>query len=293
MIEQHREIDDAAPIVLPEQHDRQRRRLVRLQQGEDLEHLIHGSETARKDRQRIGPHRKMHLAHGKVVKLEGQFGRRESIGILLHRQADIEADGGRAHIGSSTASCLHDPGSSAGGDHIVTHSLVFDQGATAQRRNAAEFARLFVVAGKLQPPPGELLLGLAARGAHFRFGFLTRRNPRAAEAYDRRADSRIAQSQLRLFVFQRKTYAAQLVAKEKIRVLHRKDVALGLALKMVGLGGSRIWRNNALRGQGHRCACRLFSGRFRLNDGWPLRERRLVLLFCSPCHDGYVLPPLG
>ena len=72
-----------------------------------------------KDGKRIGPHRQMHLAHGKIVKAEGQLRRRIRIGLLLSRQADIETNAGRRGIAGATVRGFHNAGTAAGSDDVV------------------------------------------------------------------------------------------------------------------------------------------------------------------------------
>ncbi len=67
--------------------------LPRLRQGEQLEHLVQGAESAGKDHQCLGQIREPELAHEKVVELEVQAGRDVGVGHLLEGQFDVEADG--------------------------------------------------------------------------------------------------------------------------------------------------------------------------------------------------------
>ncbi|MNL83427.1 hypothetical protein D3C87_2110730 [compost metagenome] len=58
----------------------------------------------------------MHFAQGKVVELEAQLGRDETVAVLLMRQGDVHADVGHAHIMGAAVGGFHDAGAAAGAD---------------------------------------------------------------------------------------------------------------------------------------------------------------------------------
>ena len=72
--------------------------------------------AAGKGDQRPRPLQEMQLAQGEIVELEAQFRRDIGIGILLVRQADVEADALRADVEGAAIGRLHDARSAAGDD---------------------------------------------------------------------------------------------------------------------------------------------------------------------------------
>ncbi len=69
------------------------RQLLRLYQRQDLEKLVHRSESARKDHQRLRQIGEPELAHEEVMEFEVQFVRDVRIRPLLERQTDVQTDG--------------------------------------------------------------------------------------------------------------------------------------------------------------------------------------------------------
>src|SRR5690606_34356842 len=87
-------------------------------------------------------------AHGEVVELERQFGRRPRVRELLVRQGDVEADGRRPGLVRALVGGLHDARSAARGDDVVARLARFaPEGAAAFGGDAAELARLLVPIG--------------------------------------------------------------------------------------------------------------------------------------------------
>src|SRR5215471_4029189 len=82
-VDQEPDIEDATPVVFSDQHNRHRLDLAGLNQGQDLEQLVHRAKAARESDQRLRAQQQMHLAQREVVKSKTQVWRNVGIGILL------------------------------------------------------------------------------------------------------------------------------------------------------------------------------------------------------------------
>lgn len=103
----------------------------------------------------------------------------------------------------------------------------------AHRYDAGELARPLVVRRQSHQPvdPG------ARRSCQFQgFDLLGRRDARAAEHHDRRADAGLTQCLFRFRVFECKAQRAHLVRQKEGLVIDRKQVALRGALGAVVIG---------------------------------------------------------
>ena len=138
------EVDDLAPVLVIQQHDRNSMHFHRLHQGENLEQFVQGAKPAGKDDQRVRPHGEVEFADREIVELKGQFGRRVGVWLLFHRQSDVEADARGADFQSATVGRFHDSRTAACRDDIVAHAAVCVQRAAALRRDAAEAPRFLV-----------------------------------------------------------------------------------------------------------------------------------------------------
>ena len=86
-LEQHRLPDpaqQAAPVLLPDQHDRHRRDLLGLDQRQRLEHLVHRPEAAGEVDERGRVLHEVELAHEEVAEVQRDVLVR--VGLLLLRQ---------------------------------------------------------------------------------------------------------------------------------------------------------------------------------------------------------------
>ena len=89
---QELEVDDLLPVLAAEEDDRDVLHAAGLAQRERLEQFVERAEAAGKHDQGLRPQQEVQLPHGEVVELEAQFGRDVGIGLLLVRQADVQAD---------------------------------------------------------------------------------------------------------------------------------------------------------------------------------------------------------
>src|SRR5690242_4051260 len=124
------EIDDLAPIVPIHHHHRHLVHLHGLHECQNLEQFIESTEAAGKYYQRVGPHREVKLAHGKIVKLEGQFRCAIGVWLLLPRQPNIKSDAGSADFHRAAICGLHDSWTTASGDNVVAYIAVWVECAT-------------------------------------------------------------------------------------------------------------------------------------------------------------------
>jgi len=135
-------VDQAAPVVAAQEHDRELDDLVGLDQGERLPELVHGAEAAGEDHEPARVADEHDLANEEVVEVE----RDVAVGVagLLVRQLDREADRQRAGVPSAAVGRLHQAGAAARDDR---HARLADR--------ASDLAGELVVG----------VVGLRARGA--------------------------------------------------------------------------------------------------------------------------------
>jgi len=118
ILDQRLEIYDFLPELRAVQDDHDLlRQLLGLHQRQDLEKLVHRSESARKDHQRLRQISEPELAHEEVMELEIQFIRDIRIRVLLVRKTDVQSDGLASRIRSPAIGRLHDSRTAAGADH--------------------------------------------------------------------------------------------------------------------------------------------------------------------------------
>lgn len=134
------------PIRFVDQEHGNGGHLVGLNQSEQFEHLIERAESARKNDECIGPHRKVEFAYCEIVKLESEIGRRIRVRLLLHRKPYIESYGRRADIRSTSVRGFHNAGAAARRDHIVANPTMGDERSAALRRDAPEAPCFFIPA---------------------------------------------------------------------------------------------------------------------------------------------------
>src|SRR5215813_2959276 len=112
--------------------------------GQELEELVKRTESSWKNHKRVCSHREMKLPHGEVVEEKRQVWRRIAIWLLLVREPNIESYRGRTGFGRSAICRLHDAGTTASGDDIITQPIACNQGATPLGCEATKAPRLLV-----------------------------------------------------------------------------------------------------------------------------------------------------
>src|SRR6185295_10913395 len=110
--------------------------LAGLDQGQDLEELIHGPETARHDDDRRGIAQEHHLADEEIVEIHRPVD--VGIGLLLERKLDIASDRPATRLMGASVSGLHDAGTPTGND-----------GKTLFGKAESEFAGRLIIRGVL------------------------------------------------------------------------------------------------------------------------------------------------
>src|SRR5258707_9347572 len=96
--------------------------LARLGQGKDFKQLVQGAKTSGKNHQRLGQVGEPVFTHEEVVKLKIQLGSNVRVGVLLKRQADVEANGFASALAGPAVGGFHNARAAAGGDHKTVAS---------------------------------------------------------------------------------------------------------------------------------------------------------------------------
>ena len=139
--------------------------LVRLDQGEELPHLVHGSKAAGEDDQGLGGLRKPEFTHEEVAKNHAQLRGDVWVGRLLHRQHDIESDGFAARLARPAIRSFHNAGSPARTNHEKPRAVV--ECPSPLSGQSRELAGVFVVARHVNVHAGALDLSQRRRVGTF------------------------------------------------------------------------------------------------------------------------------
>ena len=176
----------------------------------------------------------MHLADGKVVKVERQVRRDIGVRGLFVRQDNVQADRLATRISGATVPGLHHPRPATGHDDILT-PVGFKAALGHDAGKAARFVIVVRQVGQRLGPCGAALF----RG----------RYPRAAEHDDGGFDPPFVHDQLRLQKFKLQPHRAQFLTRQEIAVGKGKAIGRGPGLWRVGdaLGGGDILHTVAER----------------------------------------------
>src|SRR5215211_4750115 len=107
-------VDQAAPVVTSDQHDREVEHLARLDQRERLEQLVERPEPTRQHHEAARVAHEHDLAREEVV--EGQPELDVGVHALLEGQLDLEPDRERVPLERAAVGCLHRPRAAARDD---------------------------------------------------------------------------------------------------------------------------------------------------------------------------------
>src|SRR5262245_48093900 len=114
-------VENFIPIWSAEQHNRHCfTRLLRLNQCQHFEELVHCAKAARKDNQGLRKIDKPEFAHEEIVEVENQLRGYITIYTLLVWQLNIHAHRLATGKGGSTIGGLHHPARATGTDDEVT-----------------------------------------------------------------------------------------------------------------------------------------------------------------------------
>ena len=212
-------VDHRLPPAAPEQQERDRLHPLGLDQRQAFKHLIQRAKAAGKDAHRRRAHQEMHLANGKVVKVERQVRRDILVRRLLMRQNDVEPNRLAPRLGRTTIARLHHTGATAGDDHVLLA------------------VRLHAAFGHQPRKPPRLVVIARQLGQHRGLGavpMFRRRNPCAAKQHNRGFDPALIHHQLRLQKLQLQPHRAQLFAGHEIGVGKGQTIGRGTGLRGVG-----------------------------------------------------------
>ena len=113
LAERHERIPERAAV----EDDGDGLELSSLEERDDLEELVHRAEASREEHEHFGRIRERDLACKE--KVEGNGVRGVRVVMLLHRQADRDADGFAARLVRAAVAGLHDAGASACDDGVA------------------------------------------------------------------------------------------------------------------------------------------------------------------------------
>ena len=121
-----------------------------MRECQHFKQFIKSPEATWENRQRIGAHGKMHLAHGEVMEAKGQRRGGPGIGRLFMRQGDVEANGRRPAFGSAAIGRCHDSRPATRCNHIIPRRARCGERTAAHGDNSGEGARILIKAGTIQ-----------------------------------------------------------------------------------------------------------------------------------------------
>src|SRR6185437_16813488 len=124
ILHQRVEVHDLLPEIRTIKHDRDLlRQLLRLHKSQNLEQLVHGSESARENHEGLRQISEPELAHEEVMEFKAQLGRNVRVRKLFERQPDIESDGLAACFVSPTIGRFHNARAAPGTYHETVRPL--------------------------------------------------------------------------------------------------------------------------------------------------------------------------
>ena len=238
------EVDDLRPILTAEEDDRNRLHAVGLAEGEGLEHLVEGAESAGEEDHGRRAEDEVKLPQREVLELEAEVGGDEGIGLLLGRELDVEPDRLAADVEGPAVGGFHDPRPAAGDDDEIpgVFALVVD------RHEPGKLPRRVVVVAAGEELLGPLHVALQPRGVGIALrgpsglgepalGGTALDDLRAPEDDHRRMDPVFLEGELRFVELQKHPHAAGLGA------LHEETVVLREAVARAGEDRLHVFRN--------------------------------------------------